>query len=230
MQQRRTPSGQGPGGRSGRGNVGRDVRGAGRRSGARSVSRDPGVRAEPTRSGGARGGAPRATTPRAGTAGVPRTGVPDAARSANRPAAARRPSAGGAVKRTRAPQPRRLSGRAAVACMLLIGLLLAYAYPVRVYLSQQNEIDQLERSQAAQRQHIDELAGQLQKWDDDEYVKAQARGRLLFVLPGEKPLLVVDNAPKPGPAGTAAPPGQGDASPWYGKLWTSIRTADQGAH
>jgi hypothetical protein len=113
--------------------------------------------------------------------------------------------------------------------MLLIGMLLAYAYPVRVYLAQQNEIDQLERSQAAQRQHIDDLAGQLQKWNDDEYVKAQARGRLLFVLPGEKPLLVVDNAPKPGPAGTTAPAGGSRAGPWYDKLWASIRTADQGA-
>jgi cell division protein FtsB len=220
MQQRR------PGG------GGRDARGNGRRSGARTAARDHGTRTETPRAGGSR--SPRSSAPRASaaprTGGAPRAGTPDAARSANRPAAARRPSAGGAAKRTRAPQPRRLSGRAAVACMLLIGLLLAYAYPVRVYLSQQNEIDQLERSQAAQRQHIDDLAGQLQKWNDDEYVKAQARGRLLFVLPGEKPLLVVDNAPKPGPAGTAAPTGPDDASPWYGKLWTSIRTADQGAH
>jgi cell division protein FtsB len=210
---------------------GRDVRGTSRRSGARTTARDQGTRTETPRAGGARSSrssAPRAgATPRNG--GAPRAGALDAARSANRPAAARRPSAAGAAKRTRAPQPRRLSGRAAVACMLLIGLLLAYAYPVRVYLSQQNEIDQLERSQAAQRQHIDDLAGQLQKWNDDEYVKAQARGRLLFVLPGEKPLLVVDNAPKPGPAGAVAPTGADDASPWYGKLWTSIRAADQGA-
>lgn len=213
---------------------GRDVRGTARRSGTRSTARDQGTRTDTPRSGGTRGGlASRTNAPRAGatprTGRVPRAGAPDAARSANRPAAARRPSAGGAAKRTRAPQPRRLTGRAAVMCMLLIGLLLAYAYPVRVYLSQQNEIDQLERSQAAQRQHIDELAGQLQKWNDKEYVKAQARGRLLFVMPGEKPLLVVDNAPKPGSAGTSAPTGSGDTSPWYGKLWTSIRTADQGA-
>lgn len=210
---------------------GRDTRSTGRRVGTRSTARDQGTRIEPARSAGIRSS--RTSAPRAGatprTGGAPRTGTPDAARSANRPAAARRPSAGGAAKRTRAPQPRRLSGRAAVVCMLLIGLLLAYAYPVRVYLSQQNEIDQLQRSQAAQRQHIDDLAGQLQKWNDNEYVKAQARGRLLFVMPGEKPLLVVDNAPKPGPAGSTAPSGPGDAGPWYGKLWTSIRTADQGA-
>jgi hypothetical protein len=114
--------------------------------------------------------------------------------------------------------------------MLLIGLLLAYAYPVRVYLSQQNEIDQLERSQAAQRQHIDDLAGELQKWNDDEYVKAQARGRLLFMLPGEKPLIVVGGrSGTAAGAGVAAADGVGrDASPWYSKLWSSIRTTDQG--
>jgi cell division protein FtsB len=182
-------------------------------------------RAEQTRTGGSRGTGRSAT----GRQSAARTGATDAARSANRPAAARRAAGGGVAKRTRAPQPRRLTGRAAVLCMLLIGLLLAYAYPVRVYLSQQNEIDQLERSQAAQRQHIDDLAGQLQKWNDDEYVKAQARGRLLFVLPGEKPLVVVDNQAKTGAsAGTSSVGGKVDGTPWFDKLWSSIRTADRG--
>jgi hypothetical protein len=117
--------------------------------------------------------------------------------------------------------------------MLLIGLLLAYAYPVRVYLSQQNEINQLERRQAAQRARIHELSGRLEKWNDDEYVKAQARGRLLFTMPGEKPLLVIDKtqpAPKPGTGGAVETPGgAGGTGPWYGKLWSSIRAADQGA-
>jgi hypothetical protein len=114
--------------------------------------------------------------------------------------------------------------------MVLIGLLLAYAYPVRVYLSQQNEIDQLERHQAAQVTRIHDLSGRLEKWNDDEYVKAQARGRLLFTMPGEKPLLVIDkNQPKDGSTGSSrAPGGTGDAGPWYGKLWSSIRAADRG--
>jgi cell division protein FtsB len=133
--------------------------------------------------------------------------------------------------RTRAPQPRRLTGRAAVLCMVLIGLLLAYAYPVRVYLSQQNEIDQLERHQTVQRAYIQELSGRLEKWNDDEYVKTQARGRLLFTMPGENPLLVIDkNQPGPGSAATLqSPDGAGGVGPWYGKLWSSIRAADHGA-
>jgi hypothetical protein len=117
--------------------------------------------------------------------------------------------------------------------MVLIGLLLAYAYPVRVYLSQQNEIDQLERHQAAQLARIHDLSGRLEKWNDDEYVKAQARGRLLFAMPGEKPLLVIDKSQpeaKPETVGAVRTPGgTAEAAPWYGKLWSSIRAADQGA-
>lgn len=230
MPQRRMPSGQGPGARGGR-----DLRG-GRRTSARSAARDAASRVEPARSGGLRGsvrnGSVRNGTVRTAT---PRMGGADGVRSASRPAAARRAGAGGVARRTRAPQPRRLTGRAAVLCMVLIGLLLAYAYPVRVYLSQQSEIDQLESAQAAQRARISELSGRLEKWNDDEYVKAQARGRLLFTMPGEKPLLVIDKTQsqgnKPGKVGAVSTPGDGgDGGPWYGKLWSSVRAADQGAH
>jgi cell division protein FtsB len=221
MQQRRTPGGQGPGARGGR-----DARGTGRRAaaGGRSTTRDPGVRGEPVR--GARSG----TRTSGIRTTVSRSGSAEAARSANRPAAAtRRATTVGAAKRTRAPQPRKLTGRATVFCMLLIGLLLAYAYPVRVYLSQQAEIEALERSQAAQRAHINDLAGQLAKWNDDEYIKAQAKGRLLMVVPGEKPLIVVDQ--QPSNAKTSSGPAAGVPAangPWYGKLWSSIKSADQG--
>jgi hypothetical protein len=112
--------------------------------------------------------------------------------------------------------------------MLLVGLLLAYAYPVRVYLSQQSEIDQLERRQTAQRGHIDDLAGELKKWNDDEYVKAQARGRLFFVLPGEVPLVVVNNRATTGAAPGTPAPAPDDRTPWFEKLWSSIRTVDRG--
>ena len=113
--------------------------------------------------------------------------------------------------------------------MLLVGLLLAYAYPVRVYLSQQAEIDALERRQAAQQAHIDDLAGQLEKWQDPEYIKAQARARLLMTMPGEKPLLVIDPQAGSGAAdGGTGPGGANPKAPWYGKLWSSVRAADRG--
>src|SRR5439155_23303221 len=115
---------------------------------------------------------------RAGARGATPSGRSPRAPRAARPAAARRGAPAGTAKRTRAPQPRRLTGRATVLGLLLLGLLLAYAYPVRVYLSQQAEITTLEEQQAAQQKHIGDLKDERAKWNDDEYVKAQARRRL----------------------------------------------------
>lgn len=152
-----------------------------------------------------------------------------------RPAAARRSGSGagggpggGSARRTPAPRPRRRTGRTTVLATVLIALLLAYAYPVRVYLSQQAEIQALEDKQYAQRLHIRELEDERAKWNDDEYVRAQARRRLHYVLPGETAYLVLDANPAPD-----APGGGGNAGsrkqpqPWYGGLWSSIGVANR---
>jgi cell division protein FtsB len=143
--------------------------------------------------------------------------------------AARRTTAQvGAAKRTRAPEPRRFTGRAMILSLVLLGLLLAYAYPVRVYLAQQAEIAALENSQASQREKIELLNQQAAKWNDPEYVKSQARQRLHMVLPGEKAMIVIDQsggqqaAAGTGPTGTTK-----TGKPWYGKLYSSIEAANQ---
>jgi hypothetical protein len=113
--------------------------------------------------------------------------------------------------------------------MLLGGLLLAYAYPVRVYLSQQAEISLLVAHQDEQRHAIDALAERRAKWNDDEYVKSQARRRLHYVLPGEVPYVVIDEsagAQRTGTAGPVTVPSP-QPPPWYGKLWSSLRAADR---
>jgi len=69
--------------------------------------------------------------------------------------------------------------------MVLVGLLLAYAYPVRVYLAQQAEIAGLEQQQREQRERIAGLADERAKWDDPEFVKAKAKKELHYVQPGE---------------------------------------------
>ncbi|HEX5597455.1 MAG TPA: septum formation initiator family protein [Micromonosporaceae bacterium] len=200
MSQRRTPSGQGPARRPSE-----RSRGSARTAGPDLVF----------------GGAPRRAP------AAPRRA--DSLRSANRPAAARRAAAGGAAKRTSAPQPRRLSGRAITLVAVLIALALAYTYPVRDYLSQQSEIARMEAAQAAQRAHIEKLSEQAELWKDPEYIKIQARQRFYMVKPGEKPLIVLfdpdgaarDAGVDPRAAKTQAP------DPWYGTLWSSIEAANQ---
>ncbi len=133
----------------------------------------------------------------------------------------------GTAKRLRAPEPRRFTGRAMVLSLVLLGLLLAYAYPVRVYLAQQAEIAALEDSQADQTQRIDQLNIQAAKWNDPEYIKSQARKRLHMVLPGEKQYVVVDpSAGQADAAGAPASSGGNGPTPWYGKLWSSVEAAN----
>ncbi|WP_239159830.1 septum formation initiator family protein [Virgisporangium ochraceum] len=145
--------------------------------------------------------------------------------AASRPAGVRRPNTGTAATRTRAPQPRRFTGRAAVLGMVLVGLLLAYAYPVRVYLAQQAEIAGLEQQQREQRERIAGLADERAKWDDPEFVKAKAKKELQYVLPGEISIVPLPDAVAAGATPTTQPdPAAGD--PWYKKLWSSVEVAN----
>jgi cell division protein FtsB len=145
---------------------------------------------------------------------------------ATRPAAARRTAAvaGGATKRTVAPRPRAFTGRATVLIVVLVVLALAYTYPVRVYLAQESQIGRMEAAQAAQQQKINDLNVEVAKWQDDEYVKAQARERLFYVEPGETPFLVLKD-----PAGAARDAGKPVTAPptdkWYDTLWNSVAAA-----
>jgi cell division protein FtsB len=151
---------------------------------------------------------------------------------AGRPATGRRPvatAAGGRpARRTPAPRPRRRTGRTTVLATILLALLLAYAYPMRVYLTQQAEIQALEDKQRAQRLHIKELEEERAKWDDDEYLRAQARRRLHYVLPGETAYLVLDDQSTPDGPGTAPGAGTGKGpNRWYDGLWSSIAVANR---
>jgi cell division protein FtsB len=129
----------------------------------------------------------------------------------------------GAAKRTRAPRPpRSLSRRGVALAFALLALVLAYAYPVRVYLAQQAEIARLEAEQEEQRQRIKDLAEELSKWEDVEYVVAQARRRLYFVRPGETAYVIVDPA-APGLDGSGRSSADG---PWVSRLWSNLQAAD----
>jgi cell division protein FtsB len=93
--------------------------------------------------------------------------------------------AAGPARRTNAPRrPPQLSGRAVALGLLLVALVLAYAYPVRTYLAQQAEIDQLQQAEIEQRKRIQDLNDALARWEDPEYVAAQARARLQICARG----------------------------------------------
>ena len=139
--------------------------------------------------------------------------------------AAAKGQSGAAAKRTGAPRPRALTGRATILIAVFVALALAYTYPLRVYLEQQTQIAELERAKAAQQAKIAETAGELAKWNDDEYLRIQARDTWFYVRPGETPLLVYyDETGAARDAEKQAPAAAPDR--WYDTLWSSVQAAN----
>lgn len=111
----------------------------------------------------------------------------------------------------------------------VMALALAVMVPsARAFLKQQETIEDLQGQVAGAHAEVDDLQGQVARWDDPAYVIAQARDRLLYVLPGETPYRVVDPEFVDDPLATqriapdAAPE---PMRPWFVKLWGSIEAA-----
>jgi cell division protein FtsB len=95
------------------------------------------------------------------------------------------------------------------------------------YISQRRQIGELRDQVSSQRQNVQALEKERALWNDDEYVEQQARERLKFVKVGDTAYTVIDADPgldDPAPEGEMARR-TGDG-PWYGRLWESMRIAD----
>ncbi len=132
---------------------------------------------------------------------------------------------GAAAKRTDAPRPRALTGRATVLIAVFVALALAYTYPLRVYLEQEAQIAAMERENTAAEAEIAQTTRELDKWSDDEYIRTQAREKFYYVRPGETPLLVYyDEEGAAREAEQNAPAAAPDR--WYDTLWSSVQAAN----
>lgn len=114
--------------------------------------------------------------------------------------------------------------------MVLLG---AFLFPtVLNYVDQRREITQLEQQIEAQRSDIVDLEGEVDMWSDPDFIEREARDRLRFVRPGETAFSVLDDTgdvlvePLPGMA-----PVTNDiheTHPWYGEVWESVKSANEG--
>jgi cell division protein FtsB len=129
--------------------------------------------------------------------------------------------------------PSSLTARAIALTVVLLILTISYASSLRIYYTQAQDIAATKAEIAERQQRIVELQGELAKWQDEEYVKTQARQRLGWVVPGETGYKVVDAEGRPlgggaeisGEVTAVAEPG--DA--WWAKLWGSVAAADEPA-
>lgn len=86
-----------------------------------------------------------------------------------------------------------LSGFTVTIFLLIVAALVVLAPSLRILVEQQQEIADLERSVAEQRAAVDDLEVEIDRWQDPAYIEAQARGRLLYVYPGDISYLVLDD-------------------------------------
>lgn len=108
-----------------------------------------------------------------------------------------------------------------VAVFFIFALVLAP--PIQNYFTQRAQINALRAQVDGDRAALEAARLELTRWQDPDYVKAQARERLHFVMPGERQYIV-----------TGTPNGDGevtankvadqleDGAPWYTRMIASI--------
>ena len=115
--------------------------------------------------------------------------------------------------------------------VVLILLLAPYARP---WVNQRSQIAEADQQMRRLRQEVADLSEERRRWGDPAFVRAQARERLHFVMPGETGYVVLDDpratlaAPDPRSVTAVLPTADSQTdtdSPWYAKVWNSVRIA-----
>ncbi|HTS97761.1 MAG TPA: septum formation initiator family protein [Streptosporangiaceae bacterium] len=125
----------------------------------------------------------------------------------------------------RRPQPdrSRLTSRAAVLAVVLCAIALSLAYPVREYIAQRRQIDQLEVQRETIALQLGQLERRQQLLSSNAYVEQQAEDRLHMCPPAQTCYVIINRPPPAARAAASHPPG----TPWYERLWESVRQADK---
>lgn len=116
------------------------------------------------------------------------------------------------------------SGRFLIVVAVLVFIAIAAYAPLSSFFKQQAEINQV-------REHIAQLEGenqdlktQLSWWQDDNFVKQQAKSRLYYVTEGETPYLVTGTDFTSGLADdTSAAAQTAPEQSWTNNLWDSFQ-------
>ena len=116
----------------------------------------------------------------------------------------------------------KLTGRAALLAVVICAIALSLAYPVREYIAQRQQIDQLLAQQQTMSAQVRALQAEDTKLSQTWYVEQEARDQLHMCFPQEQCYEIVSGQS----AKTSAAAPQAVADPWYAKLWDSVQKAD----
>jgi len=108
-----------------------------------------------------------------------------------------------------------------VLAVVLCAIALSLAYPIREYIAERRQIDQLQAQNAAIAAQVQYLKQQQRSLTSPARIEQEARDNLHMCFPHQTCYEVI-TPPKLHP-GSAV---QQTATPWYGRLWESVRKAD----
>ena len=75
---------------------------------------------------------------------------------------------------------------------LVVGTVISVTPELTTWYNMQVQIADLKKQNEATRNNLSQMKDDLKRWDDPAYVRAQARNRLYYVMPGEISFLVMD--------------------------------------
>lgn len=85
-----------------------------------------------------------------------------------------------------------LDAQAFTIAALAVVAIFSLAPEVQTWYTQQVVIADLKKQNEDTRKSLTQMKDDLKRWDDPAYVRAQARDRLYYVMPGEISFLVMD--------------------------------------
>ena len=133
-------------------------------------------------------------------------------------------------------EPRQITVRTIVLVVVILTAFIVLAPTLRAYVSQQEVRRDLNAQIETAQEGTEQLQRTVGRWGDDAFVRAQARERLGFVMPGETPYRVVDPETVTGVPvddGGAEVTGPGtvpQTGPWYLTVWDSVQLAGEVSH
>jgi cell division protein FtsB len=126
-------------------------------------------------------------------------------------------------------ESRGISTRLLILFIVLFAMAVTLAPPTQHYFAQRAQISALEASVESNKKKLIEARAELERWQDPNYVKSQARSRLHFVLPGERQYIILGAESNEDSEDSASinqdfPLGV----PWYSRIISSITSVGVG--
>jgi cell division protein FtsB len=110
---------------------------------------------------------------------------------------------------------------------VLVLAVVILAPTAQAFFAQRQQIADQQRAVSQLAAQVDTLKDQRTRWNDPSYLRAQARDRLYYVMPGEISYLVIDDRPAAAKQDTTPVSSklQKTRSDWVGSLFGSIMGA-----